>query len=79
MSDEKCLEQRAVELVEQLNQLRDDRGAMAGIVNFYLTGRFGQPADQRSVLTRQNAFAKKAVDMGDNLAERQGHPGQAAE
>jgi CRISPR type I-E-associated protein CasB/Cse2 len=31
VSDEKCLEQRAVELVEQLNQLRDDRGAMAGL------------------------------------------------
>lgn len=57
----------------------DDCGAVSGVMDLYLSGRLGQPAHQRGVLSRQRTFAEKAVDVGDNLAERQGHAGQATE
>ena len=38
-----------------------------------------QPAHQRGVLSRQRTFAQDAVDVADNLSEREGHAGKAAE
>ena len=56
-----------------------NRGTVAGVMDFNFSRGLCLPAHQRGVLPGQRAFTEDAVDLGDNLAEREIQAGQAAE